>query len=78
MRLSNAVVVVSSSHQSPSCGVSRLRSAKAITISLSVWSASKGCRLGGGCHEANDHSRGNGCALSGLFCSCSDKGFCCY
>ena len=22
-------------------------------------------RIGGGCHEANDHSRGNGCVLSG-------------
>ena len=35
-----AVVVVSSCHQSPRCGVSRFRSAKSITIPLSVWSAS--------------------------------------
>ena len=31
----------------------------------------------GGCHEANDHSRGNGCAMSGRFCSCTDQGFDC-
>ena len=36
-----------------------------MTILLSVSSVSKGSRKGGGCHEANDHSRGNGCALSG-------------
>ena len=35
-----------------------LRSAQSITIQLSVWSASKGSQKGGGCHEANDHSRG--------------------
>ena len=29
-----------------------------------MWSASKGCQKGGGCHEADDHSCGNGCALS--------------
>ena len=34
------VVVVSSLHQSPRCGVLRLRSAQSITIPLSVWSAS--------------------------------------
>ena len=27
------------------------------------------------CHEANDHSRGNGCALSCRFCLCTDHGF---
>ena len=32
---------------------------------------------GGGCHESNDHSRGNGCALSVRFCSCTDQGFGC-
>ena len=57
------IVVVSSSHQSPSWGVSRFLSAQAIPILLSVWSALKGSRKGGGCHEANDHSCGNGCAL---------------
>ena len=40
-------------------------------------SASKGSRIGGGCHEANDNSRGNGCALSGRFCSSTDLGFGC-
>ena len=34
------VVVVSSPHQSPRCGVSRFRSALSIAIPLSVWSAS--------------------------------------
>ena len=43
----------------------RFRSSQSTTMLLSVWSASKGCRKGGGCHESNDHSRGNGCALSG-------------
>ena len=71
------VAVVSSSHQSPSLGVSQFRSALSITILLSVWSASKGSRKGGGCHEANDNSRGKGCALSGRFCSCTDQGFGC-
>ena len=66
------VVVVSSSHQSLILGVSRFRSAQSITILLLVWSASKNGRKGGGCHEANDRSCGNGCALSGLECSCSD------
>ena len=33
-------VVVSSSHQSPRCGVSRFRLAQSITNPLSVWSAS--------------------------------------
>ena len=61
-------VVVSSSHQSPSLGVLRFWSAQSITILLSVWSASKGSQKGGGCHEANDYSCGNGCALSGLCC----------
>ena len=71
------VVVVSSSYQSPSLGVLRLWSAQSITILLSVWSASKGSRKGGGCHEANDRSCGNYCALSGLFHSCTDQGFGC-
>ena len=60
-------VVVSSSHQSPCWSVSRFRSAQSIAILLSVWSASKGIRKGGGCHEATDHSRCNGCALSDLY-----------
>ena len=38
---------------------------QSITIVLSVLSASKGSRKGGGCHEANDHSRGNSCELCG-------------
>ena len=46
-------------------------------ILLSAWSVSKGSQKGGGCHEANDHSRGNGCALSGRFTSCTDQGFGC-
>ena len=71
------VDVISSSRQSPSLDVSRFRSAKSMPILLSVWSASKGRRKGGGCHEANDHSRGNGCAQSGRFCSCTDHGFVC-
>ena len=71
------VVAVSSSHQSPSLGFSLYRTALAITILLFVWSASKISRKGGGCHEANDRSCGNGCALSGLFYSCTDKGFGC-
>ena len=71
MKLRNdVVVVVSSSHQSPCLGVSLFRKALSITIQLS---ASKGSRKGGGCHEANDHSCGNGCALSGLFYSCTTK-----
>ena len=69
-----AVFVVSSFHQSPSWGVSRLRSAQSIAIILSMRSASKGSRKGGGCHEANDHIRGNGCAMSGRYCSFSDQG----
>ena len=60
----DSVVDVSSSYPSPSCGVMRFRSVQFIAILLSVWSASKGSQNGGGCHEANDHSRGNGCALS--------------
>ena len=51
------------------------RSAWSITILLSVWSASKGSQEGGGCHEANDHSCGNDCALSILFIT--DHGFGC-
>ena len=70
-------VVASSSHESPSLGVTLFRSALSIAILLSVWSASKGSRKGGGCHEANDRSCGNGCALSGLFYSCTDHGFGC-
>ena len=54
-----------------------LRSAHSIAILLSVWSASKGSQEGGGCYEANEHSCGNGCALSGRFCSCTDQGFDC-
>ena len=69
--------VVSSSHQSPSLGISLFRTALSIAILLSVWSHSKGSQKGGGCHEANDHSCGNGCALSGLFYSCTDQGFVC-
>ena len=42
-----------------------------------MWSASKGSQKGGGCHEATDHSCGNGCALSGRFYSCTDQGFGC-
>ena len=71
------VVVVSSSHQSLSLGVSQIRSAQSITFLLSVWSTSKGSQKGGVCHEANDHNSGNGCALSGLFYSCTDQGFGC-
>ena len=56
----DTVVVVRSSHQSSSGVVSRLRSAQSITILLSVWSALKGSLKGGGYHEANDQSRGNG------------------
>ena len=44
---------------------------------LSVWSSLKDSRKGGGCHEANDHSCGNGCALSGRFSSCTHQGFVC-
>ena len=36
----DVVVVVSSPHQWPRCGVSRFRSAQSIAIPLSVWSAS--------------------------------------
>ena len=36
----HVIVVVSSPHQSPRCGVSRFRSAQSIAIPLSVWSAS--------------------------------------
>ena len=71
------VVVVSSSHQSPSSGVSLFRTALSITILLSVWSASKGSQKGGGCREAIDLKCGKGCALSGLFYSCTDQGFRC-
>ena len=81
-------VVVSSSHHSPSLGVLLFWSAQsvyiiciyslchlyiyAISTLLSVWSASRDSRKGGGCHAANDHSR---CALLGRFCSCTDQGF---
>ena len=37
---------------------------QSIAIPLSVWSALNGSQKGGGCHEATDHSCGNGCALS--------------
>ena len=37
----------------------------------------EGSRKGGGCHEANDHSCGNGCTLSGRFKTCTDQGFGC-
>ena len=53
----------------------RFLSAMCITILLSVWSASKGSQKGGGCHDANYHSHGNGYALSGRFCSCTDQWF---
>ena len=46
-------------------------------ILLSVWSASKGSRKGGGCHEATDCCRGNGCVLPGRFYSCTKQGFGC-
>ena len=39
--------------------------AQSIAILLLVRTASKGSQKGGGCHEANDHNRGNGGALSG-------------
>ena len=71
------VVVVSLSHQSPSLGVSPFRTALSIMILLLVWSASKGSKKGGGCHETNDRSCGNGCALSGLFYSRTDQGLDC-
>ena len=71
------VVVVSSSHQSPSWCVSRFRSAQSIAILLSVWLAPMGSRKRGGCHEANDHSRVNGSALSGRFSLCTDQGISC-
>ena len=52
--------------------------AQTIAIPLSVCSASKGSRVGGGRHEANDQSRGNWCGqLSGRFCLCTDQGFGC-
>ena len=71
------VVVISSSHQSPSLGVSLFPTVLSITILMLVWSALKGSQNGGGCHEATDHSCGNGCALSCLFHSCTDQGFDC-
>ena len=77
MKILSAHVDVSLSHQSSIWGVSRFRSAQRIAILLSVWSASKGSQKGGGCHEATDHSCGNGCTLSGLFYSCNDQGFGC-
>ena len=46
-------------------------------ILLSVWSASKGNQIDGWCNEANDHSRGNGCAMWSRFYSCTDQGFGC-
>ena len=51
--------------------------AQSIAILLPAWSALKRSRKGGGCHEANDHNRGNGCALSGRFSSYTDHGFGC-
>ena len=69
--------VISSPHQSPSLRDSRVRSTQTIAIILTVWSATKGSRKGGGCHEANDRSGGNGCALLGRFCSCADQEFGC-
>ena len=79
MNIISAVVdvVVTSSHQSPGIGVFQFRSAQPMTIPLSVWSASKGSKKGGGCHEANHCSCGNGCALSGRFYSCTDQGLGC-
>ena len=74
---SSVIVVVNSSHPSPSWGVSRFRSAQSITILLPVCSASKGSRKSGRCLEATDHSHGNGCALSGRFYSCTHQGFGC-
>ena len=40
-----------------------------------MWSASKGSQKVVGCHEANDHSHGNGGTLSGRFYSCADLGY---
>ena len=37
----------------------------------------EGSRKGGGCHDANDHSRGNDCALSGRLTSFTDQRFGC-
>ena len=34
-------------------------------------------RKGGGCHEANDRSCGNCCALLGLFYPCTEQGYGC-
>ena len=42
-----------------------------------MWSALNSSRKGGGYHEANDRSCGNGCALSGQLYSCTDRGFSC-
>ena len=74
---SSVAVVVSSSHQSPSLGVLWFPSAQSIAILLLVWSVLKVSQKGGGCHEATDHSCGNGCTLSGRFYSCTDQGFGC-
>ena len=54
-----------------------LRSAQSMTILLLVWSDSKGSQKCGGCHEATDHSCGNGCVPSGRFYSRTDQRFGC-
>ena len=71
------VVVVSLSRQSLCRGNLRFRSAQSTTIRLSMWSASKGSRKGGGCLDAKDHSRGNAFAQSGRFSSFTDQKFGC-
>ena len=68
-------VVVSSSRETQSLGVSLFRTAPSITILFLVWSSSKGSRKYGGYHEANDRSSGNGCTFSGLSYSFTDHGF---
>ena len=69
--MSYVTCLVGSAHQSPSLAVSRLRSAQSITILL----LRRAVVEGGGCHEANNHIRGNGCSLSGRLSSCTDQGF---
>ena len=55
----------------------RIEIPQSIKIPLTVWLVLKGSRIDGGCHEANDHSRDNGSALSVRFCSCIEQGFGC-
>ena len=52
-------------------------SVSAVHIYSTVSDGSMSSRIGGGCHEANDHCRDNGFTQSGGLCLCTDQGLGC-